>query len=406
MIDPPLFILAGNGPYENRGCEAIIRGTVEILRKSYRNPRFFAPSSYWSDEQLSTQRKNESDDIAHDHLYKPIHSFTIPWAHRLMYKVSRRHFSFMKTAQWKEELRLSHAVLSVGGDNYTLDYGIPQMFTDLDDLVLEKNKPLIIWGASIGPFRKNPKYEKYMTEHLKRITALFIRETASIEYLRGLGITDNVYSVADPAFVMKPIEPPAGKINFPLHEGAVGLNISPLIASFSADREKSLNMRITTATIKLLADSLKRPIYLIPHVTIPVSNDYEYMKEALSAINGKHDIYLVPPVLTAQETKWLIGKMAFFAGARTHATIAAISQIVPKLTLAYSIKGVGINNDIFGNNDYCLMPDEQTPGSIVEKLDHLIKHSDDVKSLIKNKLPRLTQMAFSAGDQLRSILGD
>lgn len=30
----PLFILAGNAAYENRGCEAIIRGTVKRLRDS------------------------------------------------------------------------------------------------------------------------------------------------------------------------------------------------------------------------------------------------------------------------------------------------------------------------------------------------------------------------------------
>jgi colanic acid/amylovoran biosynthesis protein len=47
------------------------------------------------------------------------------------------------------------AVLSVGGDNYSLDYGVPKLFTDLDDIVLEKKKPLAIWGASVGPFQRD-----------------------------------------------------------------------------------------------------------------------------------------------------------------------------------------------------------------------------------------------------------
>jgi hypothetical protein len=32
----------------------------------------------------------------------------------------------------------AQAVLSIGGDNYSLDYGVPRSYTDLDDIVLEK----------------------------------------------------------------------------------------------------------------------------------------------------------------------------------------------------------------------------------------------------------------------------
>ena len=43
--DRPLFILAGNGPYENRGCEAIVRGTVKILRNYFQDPSFLCVSA-------------------------------------------------------------------------------------------------------------------------------------------------------------------------------------------------------------------------------------------------------------------------------------------------------------------------------------------------------------------------
>ncbi len=61
------------------------------------------------------------------------------------------------------------AVLSVGGDNYSLDYGVPKLFTGLDDIVLEKRKPLAIWGASVGPFDTMPDYERYMSRHLREV---------------------------------------------------------------------------------------------------------------------------------------------------------------------------------------------------------------------------------------------
>ena len=46
MNEGPLFILAGNGAYLNRGCEAIVRGTVKALRAQYRDPRFLSISFY------------------------------------------------------------------------------------------------------------------------------------------------------------------------------------------------------------------------------------------------------------------------------------------------------------------------------------------------------------------------
>ena len=44
----------------------------------------------------------------------------------------------------------------------------------------------------------------------------------------------------------------------------------------------------------------------------------------------------------AAETKYLIGQCDFFIGARMHACIAAVSQSIPAVTLAYSKKAAGV----------------------------------------------------------------
>ena len=71
--DSPLFILAGNGSYHNRGCEAILRGTARILRHHFGNPRFLAISSYPDIKSYHEQCQNEYDDmVAHK---KTIHAY-------------------------------------------------------------------------------------------------------------------------------------------------------------------------------------------------------------------------------------------------------------------------------------------------------------------------------------------
>ena len=70
--------------------------------------------------------------------------------------------------------------------------------------------------------------------------------------------------------------------------------------------------------------------------------------------------------------------MRAFAGARTHATIAAISSCVPTLSLAYSRKARGLNQDVFGSQEYCVQPSEITPGGIAERMANLLANGDAI----------------------------
>jgi colanic acid/amylovoran biosynthesis protein len=63
--------------------------------------------------------------------------------------------------------------------------------------------------------------------------------------------------------------------------------------------------------------------------------------------------------------------MSFFAGARTHATLASISTYVPTLSFAYSLKAVGINRDIFGHESYCLSPNDLNPSVVIKKIESM-----------------------------------
>jgi len=65
--------------------------------------------------------------------------------------------------------------------------------------------------------------------------------------------------------------------------------------------------------------------------------------------------------------------------ARTHSTIAAISSAVPTLSLAYA-QARGLNQDIFGSQEFCLQPTETTPTTVAERVSHLLERSDALSS--------------------------
>ena len=70
IMNDNVFLLAYNGPYLNRGCEAITRGTVKILEAKFQNPEFLAISAFACDRDFKKQAANESDArISHKKLY-------------------------------------------------------------------------------------------------------------------------------------------------------------------------------------------------------------------------------------------------------------------------------------------------------------------------------------------------
>ena len=132
-----------------------------------------------------------------------------------------------------------------------------------------------------------------------------------------------------------------------------------------------------------------------------------FLKKLISKLDrGTEYFKLIPDNLNAAETKWVISKMAVFAGARTHATIAAISSGIPTLSFAYSLKARGINDDIYGHAEYCLEPQQLRPDIVAEKIEVLFNRSDEIKEQIQAALPKTKKLAMDAGKYLKDIIAD
>ena len=404
MEDNPVFILAGNGNYENRGCEAITIGTVEIIREYYKNPKFIAISFFQNNEQYLKQKKNELDEnISHFKIKRKRKNTFNRIVNVLIHNINPEMGGKIKHKEMLKYLDGSTAVINLAGDNYSLDYGNLRVFTDLDDTVIKNKKPIIFWGASIGPFSKNISIENFMKKHLKKINAIFVRETESIQYLSSIGIEKNVYHVADPAFVMKPKKPK--EINFPIEKNSIGINLSPSLARFVMDGNISMWKRRAEKIIEKILNVMPSNLYLIPHVTRINNNDYLFLKDIYESIEDpKKNIFLVPPSYNAMEMKWIIGQLDLFVGARMHSTIAALSSYVPTLSLSYSIKSKGLNNDIFGHQNYLLDVGESTSDNIVKKMKIMLENSKEIKGELRKKIPEMEKRAKCSGKYLKDIL--
>lgn len=369
----------------NRGCEAIVRSSVQLIKE--RHPE--------AEISLASQNPN-SDRII------PLVDTIIEDKQRTSKKYS---FNWLKSAinvkLFKDE-RLAFRIirrdiidkipdydifLSIGGDNYC--YGEQPGIYEIDRCIKKAGKKLVLWGASIGEEDLSP----IKILDLKSFDLILARESLTYNLLKKNGFS-NIKLCADSAFTM-------GKEELPLpdrwQEGnTIGFNFSPLVwRKNTKSRNAVLNL------IKHILDTTDMTIAFTPHVIIPGNDDYDCLLEFYNefAISGR--VLILPNHLNATQYKGYIARMRFFIGARTHATIAAYSSIVPTMVLGYSIKSKGIARDIFGEEKLVLGIEEiSDTKKLIAKFVELIREEDSIRIKLENKIPEIKRMAHQAVEYL------
>ncbi len=397
----PHFLLVGNGPYTNRGCEAIVRGTVIILRRYFGAATLFTVGSFGERQQVLRQAASETDPlITHVPLLPP------KWSYAGMYHQFGATFRCGWSVHKSHHLCLPKdpfsLALEVGGDNYSLEYGVPYRFLAMDRHLQRRQIPVVLWGASIGPFDSRPAFEDRILAHLHGLDGVFAREGLTFDYLRKNGLGTRAHHVADPAFVMPPTVPSKQRVGFPLPKDVVGINLSPLFGRFAGYTNSEHWVHCCAATVCRIANETCRDVLLVPHVASasPLNDDFGFLEKvaALATPGTTHTIFCSKASLSAAETKGLMAACCtVFAGARTHSTIGAMSVGVPTLTLAYSRKGIAIPFDVFGSEDYCIDSKNFEPEHVARRICRLIEESAVARSLLARAMPLMREKAYLAG---------
>jgi polysaccharide pyruvyl transferase WcaK-like protein len=363
------FLLYGHGGSYNHGAEAIVKTTIGMIRKKYGNDAYIAISSHfpeqdkeylidadeffsptlktWEKEKLASS-KNEIEQLARD-MYAAALNFISP----------------------------DTVCLSVGGDNFC--YPNWHRLAVFQQEAVQKNAKSILWGCSIEPSAITSEMEVV----LKSYTHILARESKTYNALHSHKITTVIQLLPDPAFILRPepVELPgsfeAGNV--------VGINISPLIM------RKEVTPGIVRENISNLIDYVlsetEMSIALIPHVVMPMDNDYAALFEIEQSVNAhfRSRVWLVDRKLSAAQLKSVISKCRFLICARTHASIAAYSTGIPTLVAGYSVKAIGIAEDL-GVGEFVIdVTGIKSPDLMKNMFQRLCMKADDVRSVLAEK---------------------
>lgn len=383
------IMMFAHGGSMNRGCEAIVRATTNIFKERIEGSKVYLASDRPETDEIIT----ELDGI-YDGSNRSLKKYSYEWFMSSFkvkifkdesYALGKIHNNIIK------HIKDMDICLSIGGDNYC--YGEQPAWYEIDRRVKAKGKKLVLWGCSIG---EEDMSEIKLTD-LKNFDLILARETLTYEMLRNNGL-NNVKLCADPAFTMEKeeLELPTG-----WKEGnTVGLNFSPLVW----DRNKK-----SKAAVKDLINHILKvtdmTIAFTPHVIQSGNNDYDVLYEYFDEFKNTGRVILLPDNLNATQYKGYIARMRFFIGARTHATIAAYSSIVPTMVLGYSVKSKGIAKDIFGEEKLVLSIDEISDSNkLIESFNEMIRDEDMIRENLISSIPTIKNMSYKAVEYVEELI--
>lgn len=340
------ILLIGIAGVYNYGCEAIVRGTVNVLKEKYPNCKIF----YASRRAVDDKNRLKGCDV--EIIEASVRKWTIENILRKLLTYIKIDYFFVQ--EDKSILNGIDEVYSIGGDIYTLNaYGSFSKFLPLfGDYCIKKGIKYILWGCSIGPFDKNKKALDFFKKHLKNITKIYAREKETVEYLKTLGVEVNVELIIDPGFS---VAIGIKKLEFNKEIKRIGINLSPLSALHfykSLDEAISLQVKWICAII----NEFNCNISLLPHVISESikDDDYRYLQKIYNALpaNIKTRVELADTDPGFIGIKQIIIKCDVVLAARMHCAVNSIVTNTPVVFLAYSKKAIGMANYIYGNDKY------------------------------------------------------
>ncbi len=371
----------------NRGCEAIVRSTVNILKKAFPDCECSLLSYHPEEDMILSDIKGltvrgiKAQRLNHIQTY--INAFYYKILHRSDYYYRA---SYSKAIDFAREHDIC---LIIGGDTFC--YGDNELCRSLTAEFKALGKRIVLWGCSVGA--EDLSEEKLAT--LREIDAVFAREPLTKQVLEENGLT-NVRLFVDPALTLtttKPENKPAGKL--------LGLNFSPLVAK----RCDGLADYAAEFLERLEKETDYTPV-LIPHVMIDAggNNDYTFMKGIMEKADLKRTVIL-PDTLSAAEYKGYISECEMLIAARTHTTIAAYSNLVPVYALSYSIKARGIAKDLFGK-ELCVksITKIDSGDTLFECFKELEANREAMKEKLCEIIKEKKELAFAAGEALKEFI--
>lgn len=384
------YILYSHDGSGNHGCEALVRTTIELLQDSDTS---FTLSSSHPEEDLA-YGIDKLCDVVKIHSKSKSVKKDIKFL-KAYYQLKVKH-NYLPLDQLAElatfNAQKGDIALSIGGDSYC--YGGTDKLAFQNRIWKYGGLKTVYWGCSIEPELLNNKEIAADIASFDLITA---RETISFNALKE--VNSNTILVNDSAFLLNKIIKP---LPMGIKQDVVGINLSPMVTS--REISPGIVKKNYEGLIEFILKETDMSVLLIPHV-IWESNDDRILNDCFfQRYNYTGRVFKVEDA-RCEELKGYISQCRFFVGARTHATIAAYSSLVPTLVLGYSVKSRGIARDLFGDEENYVIPVQglKSTDTLVKSFMWIYKHEESIKKHLVSIMPDYSKRVYKAREIIKNL---
>jgi polysaccharide pyruvyl transferase WcaK-like protein len=303
-----------------------------------------------------------------------------------------------------------------GGDSFSDIYGLVRLIyvASPQTLALLMGKSLVLLPQTVGPF--NSSISKTIARYiLRRAKLIYSRDREGLETVQDIlgGNSERLKFCHDLGFVLesriddKRIPPFMRGLDRVVP--VVGLNVSGLLymGGYTGNNMFGLKADYRRMIQDLIAYFIKKHnahLILIPHVFGTGENAESDVIACRKACEDsdqgfRNRIYVLEEEYDQHELKSLIGRCDFFLGSRMHACIAAISQCVPAVGLAYSRKFFGVFESV-GMDKLVIDLREHDEKSVVEAVERAFQSRSELRNRLEATIPAVKSSVLKLFGQI------
>lgn len=424
---PKVFLLGASFSTRNMGVSALATGSIKCIKAAFSKADVFI-FDYGKSSEILNLNINGKDLLVplvnirfSKKLFLENNIFNLILLgvlSRLLPRDLRERIISGNTAL--NSLNEADVVASVaGGDSFSDIYGLRRFFyvTLPQVLAVLLGKRLVLLPQTIGPFR-SALARAVAGFVLSRAEAVYSRDYEGLLVARELagatGRADNIRFCHDMGFVLDPVRPQEQDALKPFNGGksavTVGLNVSGLLFIGGYTRDNMFGLKsdyreLVEDIIRLFIDKKGANVVLIPHVfgtaehaesdSAACEAFYEYLKGPyegrLSVVRGEFDCASI---------KHVIGLCDFFVGSRMHACIAAVSQNVPAVSIAYSRKFYGVMESI-GLESCVADPRELGREEVIAMISRNFDNREELKKGLEQTMPLVRESVLGLFKEIK-----
>ena len=310
-----------------------------------------------------------------------------------------------------------------GGDSFSDIYGIQRLlYVSLPQfLVLALNRKLVLLPQTLGPFKS--RLAKFIGRNIiTRATRVYSRDRDSIEAIKPLlperVIRERLRFCYDVGFGIDSLEPKEHGIEEALNIRTygfqlIGFNVSGLLyrGGYSGSNMFGLKLDYQKAVEEIINFFMRQEntaLLLVPHVfggRSHMESDITACLEVYEKMNEKYKnrFFVAKGHYDHKEIKWVIGQCDFFLGSRMHACIAALSQHIPAVGIAYSRKFKGVFESI-GVGDLVADPRQLELDEMLEIIQSAYQKRSETKEHLKWKMPEVKKRLDNLFSDINEIV--